>query len=121
MLLSLPDGLKRLTVPVAAERLTQEVRVFRRKLEKGTTREYLPHAQKFYDWLIRPLEPDLASSTINTLVFVPDGPLRTVPMAALHDGQQFLISKYAMATTPGLDLTDPRPLNGEICGCWRWA
>ncbi len=110
LLVSLPDGLRRVTVPVTAERLTQEVRELRRLLEKVTTREYLPHAQQLYDWLIRPLEPALASTTIDTLVFVPDGPLRTIPMAALHDGQQFLISKYAIATTPGLKLTDPRPL-----------
>jgi CHAT domain-containing protein len=110
LLLSLPDGLRRVTVPVTAERLTQEVRELRRLLEKVTTREYLPHAQQLYDWLIRPLEPALASTTIDTLVFVPDGPLRTIPMAALHDGQQFLIQKYALATTPGLKLTDPRPL-----------
>ena len=110
MLLSLPDGLRRITVPVTAERLTQEVRELRRLLEKVTTREYLPHAQQLYDWLIRPIEPALASTTIDTLVFVPDGPLRTIPMAALHDGQQFLISKYAIATTPGVKLTDPRTL-----------
>jgi CHAT domain-containing protein len=110
LLLSLPGGLQRVTVPVSAERLTQEVRELRRLLEKSATREYLPHAQQLYDWLIRPLEPALASTTIDTLVFVPDGPLRTIPMAALHDGQQFLIRKYAIATTPGLKLTDPRPL-----------
>jgi CHAT domain-containing protein/Tfp pilus assembly protein PilF len=113
LLVSLPTGLKRFAVPVGADTLTQEVREFRRKLEKRTTREYLPHAQKLYDWLIRPLEPDLTSVTINSLVFVPDGPLRTVPMAALHDGQQFLISKYAVATTPGIDLTDPRAIKRE--------
>ena len=110
LLISLPDGLQRVTVPVTAERLTQEVRELRHLLEKSVTREYLPHAQQLYDWLIRPLEPALASTTIDILVFVPDGPLRTIPMAALHDGQQFLISKYAVATTPGLKLTDPRPL-----------
>jgi CHAT domain-containing protein len=44
------------------------------------------------------------------LVFVPDGVLRTIPLAALHDGQHFLITKYAMATTPSLSLTDPRPI-----------
>jgi CHAT domain-containing protein len=110
LLLSLPDGLQRFTVPVGAEALTQEVREFRLMLEKRTTREYLPHAQQLYNWLIRPFEPALASVRVDTLVFVPDGPLRTIPMAALHDGQQFLISKYAVATTPGLKLTDPRPL-----------
>jgi CHAT domain-containing protein len=34
-------------------------------------------------------------------------------MAALHDGTQFLISRYAVATTPGLTLTDPHPLVRE--------
>jgi CHAT domain-containing protein len=47
------------------------------------------------------------------LVFVPDGPLRTIPMGALHDGKQFLIAKYALGMTPGLSLTDPRPIQRE--------
>ena len=34
-------------------------------------------------------------------------------MAALHDGNQFLIARYAIAITPGLDLTDPRPIRRE--------
>ena len=113
LLLSLPSGLKRLSVPVGAEALTEEVRQLRRKLEKRTTREYLPHAQKLYDWLIRPLEADLAASPIDTLVFVPDGALRTIPMTALHDGKQFLIAKYAVGITPSLNLSDPRPLKRE--------
>lgn len=113
LLVSLPEGLKRLTVPVGSAALTLEVRAFRLKLEKRTTHDYLVHAQQLYDWLIRPLEPDLAAAGINTLVFVPDGPLRTIPMAALHDGKEFLIGKYAVATTPGLNLTDPRPIKRE--------
>ncbi|GAB4355143.1 MAG: hypothetical protein Kow0060_06850 [Methylohalobius crimeensis] len=110
LLLSLPDGLRRFTVPVDRPTLTQEIRAFRRQLEKRTTRQYLPYAQKLYDWLIRPLERVLRAQKIHTLVLIPDGPLRTVPMAALHDGEQFLIRRYAIATTPGLTLTDPHPL-----------
>ncbi len=111
LLVSYPDGLKRIPVPVPASTLTAEVRAFRRTLEKRTTREYLPHAQQLYDWLIRPLEEDLDRRNVNTLVVVPDGPLRTIPMSALHDGTQFLISRFAVATSPGLDLTDPQPIN----------
>jgi CHAT domain-containing protein/Tfp pilus assembly protein PilF len=110
LLVSLPTGLKRILVSVGAEALTKEVREFRRKLEKRTTREYLPYAQKLYDWLIRPMEADLAAFPIDTLVFVPDGALRTIPMAALHDGKQFLIAKYAVGITPSLSLSDPRPI-----------
>jgi CHAT domain-containing protein/predicted negative regulator of RcsB-dependent stress response len=113
LLVSLPSGLKRVSVPIGIDRLTREVRQFRRRLEKRTTREYLPHAQQLYDWLIRPLEADFKAAGVDTLVFVPDGPLRTIPMAALHDGKQFLIAKYAMAITPGLNLTDPRPIKRE--------
>ncbi|HEY7203076.1 MAG TPA: CHAT domain-containing protein [Methylomirabilota bacterium] len=113
LLVSLPSGLKSVVVPVGEERLTQEVRQFRRLLEKRTTRQYLPHAQQLYDWLIRPLASDLADLKIDTLVFVPDGPLRTIPMGALHDGKQFLIAKYALGITPGLSLTDPRPIQRE--------
>jgi CHAT domain-containing protein len=113
LLISLPSGLKRVSVPVTAERLTQEIREFRRLVEKRTTREYLPHAQQLYDWLVRPLESDLVQQQITTLVFVPDSALRTIPLAALHDGSSFLINKFALAMTPGLTLTDPRPLNRE--------
>ncbi len=113
LLVSLPTGLKRVTVPVPSMTLTQEVRTFRRLLEKRTTREYLPHAQQLYEWLLRPLDADLKAFAIDTLVVVPDGPLRTIPLAALHDGADFVIKRFAIATTPGLNLTDPRPLNRD--------
>ncbi len=111
LLVSYPDGLRRHSVPVTASILTDEIRSFRRMLEKRTTREYLPHAQQLFEWLLRPLVQDLRRLKVDTLVFVPDGPLRTIPMSALHDGDRFVIAQYAVAMTPGLDLTDPRPIN----------
>ena len=113
LLMSLPSGLTRLSVPVPADQLTQEIRAFRRLVEKRTTQEYLPHAQQLYDWLVRPLESELSRLHITTLVFVPDSALRTIPLAALHDGSSFLIEKFALALTPGLTLTDPQPLNRD--------
>jgi CHAT domain-containing protein len=64
--------------------------------------------QKMYNWLIRPAEAELAKNGIKTLVFVLDGVLRGVPVSALHDGQQYLIEKYSIALTPGLQLFNPR-------------
>ncbi|HJU05096.1 MAG TPA: CHAT domain-containing protein, partial [Nitrospiraceae bacterium] len=113
LLVNFPTGLKRIPVPISSDVITKEIRAFRRTVERRTTREYLPHAQQLFDWLVRPLESDLKKFDITTLVFVPDGPLRTIPMSALHDGQQFLISRYAIAITPGLNLTDPQPINRE--------
>ncbi|ALA59294.1 CHAT domain-containing protein [Nitrospira moscoviensis] len=113
LLVSLPSGWRRIAAPVPAEQVTKEIRAFRRLIEKRTTREYLPHAQQLYDWLVRPLESELRRAGITTLVFVPDGSLRTIPMAALHDGKRFLIAAYAVAVTPGITLTDPHPLDRE--------
>jgi CHAT domain-containing protein len=110
LLLTLPDGMKRFTSRVDADTLTREIRSFRQLLEKRTTHQYYPHARRLYDWLIGPIAAELQRQRIDTLVIVPDGALRTIPLAALHDGEQFLIARYALATTPGLTLTDPRPL-----------
>ncbi len=76
---------------------------------------YLVLAQEVYGWLIRPFEEDLKASGVETLVFVLDAPLLNLPMAVLHDGEKFLVEKYAIAQTPGLQLLDPKPLvRGEL-------
>ncbi len=113
LLLGLEKGIKRFTVRVNADTFKNEVRLFRKRLEKRTTRQFLPHSQRLYDWIIRPLESELASHNIDTLIFVPHGPLYTIPMAALHDGSKFLIEKFALANTPGLSLTDPQHIQRE--------
>jgi len=113
ILLSLPNGMKRYSVPVGAEELNEEVNRFRSRLEKRTTHQYRRHARKIYTWLIQPLEKDLQAQKIETLVFIPDGALRTIPLAALYDGKTFLVNQYAVATAPGLTLTDPQPLPRE--------
>jgi CHAT domain-containing protein len=110
-LASFSSGIQRYSVPITSADMTKEVRLFRQTVEKRTTLEYLDHSQQLYDWLIRPLESELIRQKIQTLVFVPDGALRTIPFSALHDGKSFLIQQYAIAMTPGLYLTDPRPLN----------
>jgi CHAT domain-containing protein/tetratricopeptide (TPR) repeat protein len=68
--------------------------------------ERLQLSQKFYDWLIRPVESTITNSKASTLVFVLDGGLRHLPISALHDGQQYLIEKYNVALAPGLHLLE---------------
>lgn len=72
------------------------------------TLDYLPLAQKVYSWLIEPAEAAITASNTQTLVFVLDGPMLNLPMAVLHDGKQFLVEKYAIAYTPGLQLLDAK-------------
>jgi CHAT domain-containing protein/Flp pilus assembly protein TadD len=77
------------------------------------TQERLPIAKQVYDLLLRSAQDKLAASSITTLVFVLDGSLRNLPMAALYDGQKYLIEKYSIALTPGLQLLQPQPLKRQ--------
>ncbi|NEO75954.1 CHAT domain-containing protein [Moorena sp. SIO4G3] len=84
-------------------------------------RKDLTWSKKVYELLIQPAETKLAKSSVKTLVFVPNIGLRDIPIAALHDGQQYLVEKYAIAVTPGLQILEPqpqvhRPLRGLIAG-----
>ncbi|MEH2311323.1 MAG: CHAT domain-containing protein [Nostoc sp.] len=67
-------------------------------------------SQQIYDWLIRPAQINQGFKDTKTLVFVLDGQLRNIPMAALYDGKQYLIEKYAVALSPGLQLMATRSL-----------
>ena len=91
--------------------ITKEINQFRRGLENFYSQFDVTLGQNIYSWLIQPFAADLNREQITTLVFIQDGLLRSVPMAALHDGEQFLIEKYAIATTPSLNLTSSATLN----------
>ncbi|NGZ06328.1 MAG: CHAT domain-containing protein [Magnetococcales bacterium] len=111
ILLTLPTGMKQIVVPVSSAALEEEVHEFRSQLEEMDGTEYLPHAQTLYRWLVAPVYESLEKAGIETIVVVPDGALRTIPLAALHDGQHFLAEKFAVAVTPSMFLTAPRPLD----------
>ncbi|MDX2212917.1 MAG: CHAT domain-containing protein [Oculatellaceae cyanobacterium bins.114] len=69
---------------------------------------YLRPAQQLYQWLIAPIEAELQAQNIENLSFIMDAGLRSLPIAALHDGNQFLIEKYSVGFMPSLNLTDTR-------------
>jgi len=113
LLVSLAAEIKRVRVPAAGPRVERLARTFHNSLQARDPQRYLRHAKRLYDWLIRPIEAEFKAAGVQTLVFVPDGALRLLPLAALYDGEQFLMQKYALAITPSLTLTDPRPLSRE--------
>ncbi|MEM8604453.1 MAG: CHAT domain-containing protein [Cyanobacteria bacterium P01_H01_bin.121] len=70
-------------------------------------------AGQLYDWLIRDFEADLAAAQIETLIFVPDGPLKSLPIAVLYNNEtdEYLLENYASATAlAGLSLIQPQAL-----------
>jgi filamentous hemagglutinin family protein len=89
-------------------KLQDELKKFPRALTNYTSKDYLPTAKKLYQWLIAPLENELETLKIDTLIFSMDAGLRLLPLAALHDGKQFLIEKYSIGSIPSMSLTDTR-------------
>jgi CHAT domain-containing protein len=109
LLVSFADGeMKQVDVAVNATELRQTLTAFRKQLTSlGNPRRLRASGLVLYEWLIKPLATELQARDIHTLVIVPDEALRTIPFAALYDGQDFLINRYAIVITPGLTLTDP--------------
>lgn len=71
-------------------------------------RPYQSYAQQLYQWLIAPLETELKTQEINNLTFIMDQGLRSLPLAVLHDGENFIIEQYSIGFMPSLSLTDTR-------------
>ncbi|HAG84170.1 MAG TPA: hypothetical protein DCL61_24195, partial [Cyanobacteria bacterium UBA12227] len=89
--------------------LKQTITEFVEKVSNPSeTYGYRASSQQLYQWLIAPIESHLKELNIDTLIFCMDGGLRHIPLAALYDGQQFLIEKYSLGSIPSFSLTNSR-------------
>ncbi|PZU96561.1 MAG: hypothetical protein DCE90_09620 [Pseudanabaena sp.] len=111
VIVSLPQQpLKHYSTAVPVEEIDLIVSELRNDLRDFSSLDYLENSQRLYNWMIRPIAADLDQDQVKTIVFVLDGSLRNIPMAVLNDGKQFLMEKYSIALTPGLQLVDPKPI-----------
>ncbi|MBW4599074.1 MAG: CHAT domain-containing protein [Calothrix sp. FI2-JRJ7] len=91
-----------------SNQVEDDLETFLKQLQQSYTRkERNQLALKIYNWIIKGAEKDLERLQVKNLVFVLDGALRNIPMAALYDGKQYLIEKYSVALSPGLRLIEP--------------
>jgi CHAT domain-containing protein len=109
LLVSIGSEIRQYTQPIDADTLMVRSRRLADSLRNASD-DVKVHAGKLYDWLIAPIEPELRGNQVQTLVIVPDGALRLIPMAALYDGKQYLVEQYALASSAGLTLFNPSPL-----------
>jgi CHAT domain-containing protein len=106
---------------ISDTQVDEAVKQLRQSLKRRSTspNQIKKEAQQIYDWLIKPFETELENtknreeSQIKNLVFVLDGSLRNLPMAVLYDGKRYLIERYAVSVTSGLQLLEPKPLQRE--------
>lgn len=97
-------GISRHTTRLDAPSLRKLVETYTQRLREGQP-DYRGAAAQIYDLLVRPFENDLATQGVHTLLVVPDGVLRLLPWTTLHDGQRFLVEKYAVVINSGLAMT----------------
>jgi hypothetical protein len=97
--------LRRYTSNAPRGQVTATARALRLGLEQPSTGEaYVLPAQSLYRWLLAEAEPWLQENGVDTLVFVPSGALRTIPLGVLHDGRQLVVERFKVATTPAVSL-----------------
>jgi len=111
LVLVLPEGppIHKVIPAANATALQQTLTEFRATVtDRDRPTAYLDSAQRLYSWMIAPVESQLKSLGIDTLIFSMDAGLRTIPMAALHDGKQFLVEKYSLGSIPSVSLTNSR-------------
>ena len=103
VILQTPDGgLKHHAIDVSAGEIEQTVESWRSEILNLYSDAPPLNGRKLYSLLIKPIEAELEG--VDTLILNNDGILRNAPMAALHDGNQYLIQKYPVASTLGLKL-----------------
>jgi len=100
---SVPEATKEKLFPVVRQ-LQSEITNPR----KRDTVSYQAPAEQLYQWMIQPIEDDLKRLGISTILFSLDAGLRSLPMAVLWDGQQFLTEKYGISLIPSTSLIDFR-------------
>ena len=85
-------------IKAIANHFTQSVTNPRRPFDKKI-------AQQLYSWIVEPYaEEFLEPADIDTILFCLGEGLRGLPLAALHDGENFLIEDYAVTRIPAFNL-----------------
>jgi CHAT domain-containing protein len=97
---------------ISQQNIEQTITKLRTKIEDPEfnprqEQAFKTQSKQVYDLTIAPIVADLQKSNTKTLVFVLDGVLRNLPMSVLYDGKQYLVEKYNLALTPGLQLVPP--------------
>lgn len=88
------------------DRLTKRIKELQIGISDRTSLDYFPPARLIYNWLFKPLDPYLEAEQIDTLLLCTGHTLRSLPFAALHDGEKFALEKYNIARIPAFSLTD---------------
>ncbi len=92
-------------VPVSRAEVLRQAKLFRLAVsDPEDDRSFRPLAQQMYGWLFAPVEPDVQRLDLSNVMYVVDAGLRTVPLAAMMDGDRFIVERYGLSIIPSVSL-----------------
>ncbi|MEO1446071.1 MAG: CHAT domain-containing protein, partial [Cyanobacteria bacterium J06635_11] len=102
----LPEGeLVRYELPVTRREAERQVRMLRSTTaDPEDNFSYQPLSQQLYQWLLEPLEADLAAQGIQNLMYALDEGLRTAPVTVMRDYNGFSLERYGISVVPSVSL-----------------
>ncbi|MEO1681645.1 MAG: CHAT domain-containing protein [Cyanobacteria bacterium J06631_12] len=102
----MPEGeLVSYQLPVTRREASRQVRMLRSTVsDPDDAHSYQPLTHQLYQWLLAPIETDLAAQNIQNLMYALDAGLRTAPVTAMHDGDEFSLERYGISVVPSMGL-----------------
>lgn len=93
VILITPDVQLAREYPIKAVDLYKKIAAFREVLQNPSA-DPRPQAQDLYRVIVGPIAKELESAHAETLMWSLDGALRYVPVAALYDGERYMVERY---------------------------
>lgn len=106
IILTTVDQQREFRVPFADGEVNRLVFAMRDAVQHRSS-GFLEEAQRLHRLLIAPVAPELRSG-IDTLLLWLDDVLRYLPVAALHDGDRYLLERFALLSAAGTSATSGR-------------
>jgi CHAT domain-containing protein/Tfp pilus assembly protein PilF len=96
------------TCPMPKAKLNDHISTFRTLIaNRDSNVNVLKSEGKIlYDCLIAPLDAAFKANKITNIIFIPDLTTSYIPLAALHDGTNYLIDRYTISNALSAELTD---------------
>jgi CHAT domain-containing protein len=104
ILLTTAGGWHRQHVPITRVELNRRVHAWRSALLNPAS-DAMTGAREFHALLIEPVQSHLRG--VQQLQVSLDGALRYLPLAALHDGQRYLVQRYGLVMDDGIVAASP--------------
>ncbi|MEI2419060.1 tetratricopeptide repeat protein, partial [Arthrospira platensis SPKY2] len=104
------------TIPINPSEFDAILTEYRTQIQNHNSDNYERHQELLYDYLIRPVEADIAAYSPEQIAIIATGKLRYIPFETLYDNQrdQYLLEKYPIHYLTRISATRNIPNNPRL-------